>query len=136
MGLDLNPLNFPPGCGPGHLGGVSTRLPLGPGTPPGADPPGPCTPQEQTPPGAGPPCMACWDSTHPPCKARWDTTCNACWDSTPLLTESQTNVKTLPCPNFVAGGKHGPAKRTSADVLLKIQRKEKCIPRSHTHLVQ
>ena len=23
---------------------------------------------------------------------------------TPLLTESQTPVKTLPCPNFVAGG--------------------------------
>ena len=43
--------------------------------PPGADPP------EQTPP----------RSRHPP--------------TPPPLTESQTPVKILPCPNFVAGGK-------------------------------
>ena len=31
----------------------------------------------------------------------------ACTEAdTPLLTESQMPVKTLPCPNFVAGGKH------------------------------
>ena len=41
--------------------------------------------QEQTPPGADP----------PPCRG-----------TLPLLTESQTPVKTLPCPNFVAGGKY------------------------------
>ena len=46
---------------------------------PGGSPPAP-PPQEQTPPGR----------RHP----------------SPLLTESQTPVKTLPCPNFVAGGKH------------------------------
>ena len=40
-------------------------------------PPQDATPQEQTPPGPGP---------------------------SPVWTESQTPVKTLPCPNFVAGG--------------------------------
>ena len=48
------------------------------------------------------------DQAPPPpqtcCKACWDITCNACWDSIPPWTESQTPVKTLPCPNFVAGG--------------------------------
>ena len=29
----------------------------------------------------------------------------ACTEADPLLTESQMPVKTLPCPNFVAGGK-------------------------------
>ena len=27
----------------------------------------------------------------------------SCTEATPLLTESQTPVKILPCPNFVAG---------------------------------
>ena len=56
-------------------------------------------PRSRTPPGPG--------ATTPPqtcCKACWDITCNACWDSIPPWTESQTPVKTLPCPNFVAGG--------------------------------
>ena len=54
-------------------------------------------PQEQTPHHQAPPPQTC-------CKACWDITCNACWDSIPPWTESQTPVKTLPCPNFVAGG--------------------------------
>ena len=54
-------------------------------TPPRAD-----TPQQQTPPGADPPPQSRppQDQTHPP------------------LAESQTPVKILPCPNFVAGGKN------------------------------
>ena len=51
-------------------------------TPPGVDPPG-ADPPGSRPPGADPP-----------------------RPGTPLWTESQTPVKTLPCPNFVAGGKN------------------------------
>ena len=81
----------------GRPGGVSTRHP------PGADPP-----QDQAPPGPGPP----WDQAPPGTR-------NPPWEQTPLgpgtpsldqapplLTESQMPVKTLPCPNFVAGGKY------------------------------
>ena len=71
--------------------------------PQGADPPGPGPPAARhsgIPPamhtGIAPPQETC-------CKACWDTTCNACWDSTPPLTESETPVKTLLCPNFFAG---------------------------------
>ena len=53
---------------------------------PGGFPPG--TPPEQNPPGSDPP------GAHPPGPG-----------TPPLWTESQTPVKTLPCPNFVAGGK-------------------------------
>ena len=77
-------------CSSGRPGGSP------PGTPSGADPPGPdppwdqTTPQDQAPPeqtapGPGTPL--------PPGPG-----------TPPLLTESQMPVKTLPCPNFVAGG--------------------------------
>ena len=50
------------------------------------------TPRSRHPPGADPP----W--SRPP-----GSRCPPRPDTTPLLTESQTPVKTLPCPNFVAG---------------------------------
>ena len=62
------------------------------------------TPQEQTPP---------WGQTTPGADPHWDQA--SPWDQTPpsptdqappMWTESQTSVKTLPCPNFVAGGKN------------------------------
>ena len=49
-----------------------------PGTPPGADLPG--------------------GGTHPPTQDQISP-----WNRPPLLTESQTPVKILPCPNFIAG---------------------------------
>ena len=69
VGLDLIPLNFPLGCGPG------------------ADPPQfppwlwACTRSPSTSPlgvGLETPPETC-------CKACWDTTCNACWDTDPPL---------------------------------------------------
>ena len=96
--------------------------------PPGADPPGPGPPQEQTPPrDQAPPPETC-------CKACWDITCNACWDSTPLWTESQTPVKTLPCPNFVAGGNKAVQRwlKTYASNQLRRRPLSSIWPRHHT----
>ena len=81
-------------------------------------------PQSRHPPlGADPP-----RTRHPPqetcCKARWDTTCNACWDSTPPWTESQMPVKTLPCPNFVAGGNKSEEYTNPMSVCLNTQPNE------------
>ena len=76
----------------GRPGGVSTRH-----NPPGADPiPGTRHHQDQTPLGAGtPPLPPYQDQAPPPPPGP---------DPPALLTESQTPVKTLPCPNFVTGG--------------------------------
>ena len=71
-------------------GGFSTRHPPGIRHPPEQTPPGTRHPSARTrqPPAADPP-----GSRHPLPGTR-----------TPLLPESQTPVKILPCPNFVAGG--------------------------------
>ena len=106
MGLDLIPLNFPLGCLGVGLDLIPLNFPLGCG--PGPDPP-------QFPPlGVGLEgggllwgvsclggCLLLWVSALgggiPACTEA---------DTPPLLTESQTHVKTLPCPNFVAGGNY------------------------------
>ena len=49
-------------------------------------------------------------------------------DTPPLLTESQTPVKTLPCPNFVAGGNNIKCLRYNAD-------KHSCYISAEKHLV-
>ena len=109
MGLDLIPLNFPleygpgpdppqfpPGCGPGpdppqFPPGCGPGGPPGPGTPPRTR----HTPRDQVPSlGPGTPLEQTPSRTRhqPP------------GPGTPLLTELQMPVKTLPCPNLVAGG--------------------------------
>ena len=81
----------------------SSRPGGSPPAPPGADTSLPDqTPWEQTPPGSRyPPPRADtpWEQTPP----RADTPKE---QTPPLLTESQTPMKILPCPNFVAGGKN------------------------------
>ena len=82
--LDLIPLNFTLGCGPGGRGGLLLGASCSGRSAPGGSAPGRV------------------------CSGGWGVVSqHALRQTPPPWTESQTPVKTLPCPNFVAGGKDG-----------------------------